>query len=479
MTNNIRPSGDFTAIQNSSSLFQYADANTKQLDMFDKIDMALFSANMFAWEADFTSKAITHTSMEDGNVKSISFYEMASCVHTDDAQAMDNMLLSKKHEDRSVIDIDARIKHNGAFRWFKIRGTVHVMPEGRSFAAGVAYDIDHSKTHIERLEHLQLHDYLTGLKNVQAFDTFVKGAENTDAAQHTLLVANIDGLKDVNETLGYYAGNQLIKNVSNVIRECFDDAKIVARVAGGEYCAIFFGKENIEIEMKIKEADMLLHRMYLNLIKTEVSFAFASSTDKFDFGTLYRDVTHHLQKTKNIKKLLGSKTYIDCIADIIATKAGWGRRSVRLQSLSAQVGAAMHCSNDYIQEIKILAKIADIGLIGLEDRLVKNRLRLGGKDKLAYMTHVEHGRKLIVAHEALTGFEGDYLDIYKRYDEWKDGLSIGSRIVAAALRYDDIITSSERMKFERIKDIMQNDSGSKYCPEVVNIILCIMERYNG
>lgn len=468
--------GDLTANINNSNVLTYQ--NSKQLDLFDKIDTTRLNAGLFTWDINGASDSITCINLEKGSVQMKSFYEFSNIVHKCDTDKINALLFDNPPARHKIIDTQLRLKAFGVYRNFSIKGAVHENVEGHINASGIAIDMQNVTTQIKRLDYLEQHDDLTELKNVQMLDTFIKSAENWEPATHALVIANIDGLKEINDSLGYYAGNQLIKNVAEVIRECFDTAEIITRIGGGEYCAIFFDKDNLEIEMKIKQASYMLHRMYLNLIKTEVNFAYAIECGSMDFTQLYRDVSHKMSRSINMKKLLNSKNYVDIINDIIAQKTGWGKRCTRVQSLASQIGTLLGCREHVIEEIKVLAKLADIGLMSLDDRLLKNRLHLGGKDCLAYQNHVEFGRRLITCHDMLCEFEDAYLDVYKRYDEWKDGLSISSRIVAAVLRFDDITAGQERTKYEKIKTAMQKERGSKYCPEVIDALIRIAEKYN-
>jgi diguanylate cyclase (GGDEF)-like protein len=292
-----------------------------------------------------------------------------------------------------------------------------------------------------------------------------------------MVIACVDNLREINDSLGYIAGNDLIKNVAEVIKECFCDADFVVRIGGGEFCAVFSGKNDLEIGMKIKEAHMMIHKMYLNLIKTEVSFGYAISNDQNELYGLYKQAAGKMQRNRDLKKLLSDETIVDKLNDIISTKAGWGKRNKRLQSLAAQIGSELSCSEEQINEIKVLAKIADLGLIGIPDTLIAGRYNLTGSDALEYIKHIDAGRTLISNISELSNMEGLYQDIYKRYDEWQDGITLSGRIVAGAVCFDDI---SLRNKSARIKSIISSieaQKGKRLCPKVVDAIAKITTKH--
>lgn len=447
------------------------------MNMFDQMDQTLFSSSMFSWQADFQSKTVTVVCLCSGKNYCWTFYDILKSMHDYDAEKLNSLLFAERYENRQSLDIEFRANMNGAFHNFRVKGTLHKITDDQIYASGFGYDINNTMEHVQRLKYLEEHDSLTGLKNSQKLDEFFKTIEDGSIMPQALVVANIDGLREINDSLGYYAGNTLIKNVANVLKDCFDDAQIIARIAGGEYCAVFFGKNSVEIEMKIKEANMILHRMYLNLIKTEVSFGYVVSDVPLEFCSRYRQVMQSMERAKSIKKLLEKGHMIEQIHQIVSTKAGWGKREVRLQSLCAKIAAELDCGEDCIREAKALARIADVGLIGLCDRLIMNRIRLGGKDIIDYLDHIEYGRKMIAGLEDTAELETEYTQIYQRYDEWGEALALSSRIVAVAIQYDDITYGSENVQFDTIESRLRSKSGLIYCPKVIDAIISIMSRH--
>ena len=472
----VTKAGDFFHRSVSKTQKDFWDDNfcSEQLDMFDKLDVALYSADMYAWEADYKAERITRTDLPSGKGTSLGFEEFFSLINEDDVSAFKEIFLSTK-ESRRTIDHDVRIKRHGSERWYKLKGTVYRVSRDKVYAAGVAYDIENTKEHTERLEYLKTHDYLTGLDNLGAFDRL----EESGSCFYPLamVIACIDNLREINDSLGYLAGNNLIKNVAEVIKECFYDADFVVRIGGGEFCALFSGKDDLEISMKIKETNMMIHKMYLNLIKTEVSFGYAICDEPTELFSLYKQAAGKVQRNRVLKRILSRESVADRLNEIISAKIGWGARNKRVQSLAAQIGAELGCSEEQINEIKALAKIADLGLIGISDRLLINRNSLSDCERQEYIKHIEIGRTLIAGMEEISSLEALYIDIYRRYDEWQDGIALPGRIVAGAMSFDDISMGSKTEKMKSIISAVKAQSGTRLCPKVVDAIAKITTKH--
>jgi diguanylate cyclase (GGDEF)-like protein len=458
----------------TDSFFSSKGIRNEQLDMFDKLDIAFYSADMYAWEADFTARTIRRIDFPSGKSVYLSFNDFLQRLGKSDRAWVKKLLNDKKTEDRKFIDIALRILKEGKPRWYKIKGTIYHSAENEIYASGVAYDIENTKTNIERIQYLRTHDHLTGLDNPSAFE---RADDSNCIYPRAAVIACIDNLREINESLGCLEGNKMIKNVAEVLKECFSDADFIVRIGGGEFCAVFSGKNEVEIDMKIKEANMMVHKTYLNLIKTEVSFGYIISSEHESPYSLYKQAALKIQRNRDFKRILSKESAVDRLNDIINEKTGWGKRNKRLQGLAAQIGGELGCSEDQINEIKALAKIADIGHVGIDDRLLKDRVNLRGKDSAEYLKHVEIGRSIIAGISEVSELENLYLDIYKRYDEWKDGIALSARIVAGAIGFDDISLNSSPARMKNIISLMEKQRGTKYCPKVVDALVSIARRH--
>ena len=89
-----------------------------------------------------------------------------------------------------------------------------------------------------RAEHLATRDALTGLPNrVAAIDRLEQGMQRAAASGRNLAVVHIDidRFKSVNESLGYAAGDRLIREVAGRIQAAMAPGDTLARVAGDEF----------------------------------------------------------------------------------------------------------------------------------------------------------------------------------------------------------------------------------------------------
>ena len=95
--------------------------------------------------------------------------------------------------------------------------------------------------HAERVEYLAYHDGLTGLPNRSLFSKLL--AQSLSEAQRynrQLAVAflDLDRFKQINDTLGHDAGDELLREVASRLKGCVRESDSVARLGGDEFVVL-------------------------------------------------------------------------------------------------------------------------------------------------------------------------------------------------------------------------------------------------
>ncbi len=85
---------------------------------------------------------------------------------------------------------------------------------------------------------LSLTDELTGLYNRRGF--FLLGNQQFKTAQRTqmfccLLFADLDGLKQINDSLGHEIGDKFLIDTAQLLKQTFRESDIIARLGGDEF----------------------------------------------------------------------------------------------------------------------------------------------------------------------------------------------------------------------------------------------------
>ena len=111
--------------------------------------------------------------------------------------------------------------------------------QGRIYAlCGISTDITRRKQAEEAIHQLAFYDPLTGLPNRRLLQDRVQqllGALPRMPQGAALMFMDVDNFKDINDTLGHDAGDELLRQIAERMRECIRAQDTLARQGGDEF----------------------------------------------------------------------------------------------------------------------------------------------------------------------------------------------------------------------------------------------------
>jgi diguanylate cyclase (GGDEF)-like protein len=129
------------------------------------------------------------------------------------------------------------------------------------FSQTIRNALEHSK-----MKDLAMRDGLTELLNRRIFDeTLAQKVKNSDMRPVSLLIIDLDNFKQVNDTFGHQAGDQVLKTVAKILKESCRGLDLVARFGGEEFAIILS-------QTKAVTAHAIAQRIRNRLAKTVFTF---------------------------------------------------------------------------------------------------------------------------------------------------------------------------------------------------------------
>lgn len=156
-------------------------------------------------------------------------------------------------------------------------------------------------------------DHLTGLKTRKVFERELEyslkmirgeirpraGAESYKEA--SLISIDIDHFKQINDTLGHQAGDEVLRKVSELLEQSVREADIVARVGGEELMVLLRGAEEAFAAQKAEELRAKVEQTAFDAypgLNITASFGVVSSKSSTDAKMLYENVDKALYRAK-------------------------------------------------------------------------------------------------------------------------------------------------------------------------------------
>ena len=132
---------------------------------------------------------------------------------------------------------------------------------GVTHRMSVMRDITDRKHAEARIQFLAHHDTLTHLPNrallLDRIQVILAGARRNETEVGIMFI-DLDNFKTINDSLGHYAGDELLKRVASTLQSCLRDVDLVGRLGGDEFVVVLGDLANAEdiaaVAEKISEA---------------------------------------------------------------------------------------------------------------------------------------------------------------------------------------------------------------------------------
>lgn len=106
-------------------------------------------------------------------------------------------------------------------------------------------NIDEEKRNIQKWIRKSNTDELTGFYNRHAYEDDISALENGDIKEKFVYISvDVNGLKEVNDTLGHESGDELIVGAASCLKQCFGSYGKVYRIGGDEFVALIYANED-------------------------------------------------------------------------------------------------------------------------------------------------------------------------------------------------------------------------------------------
>lgn len=224
----------------------------------NRLKLAIEGAGEGVWEWDVKRDKATYSILfeeiaerERGEL-SDDLDDWRALIHPEDLPrvraAMDDYLQGKT----SSYSCEYRVRRkDGSWKWIHSRGIlVEKSPTGEPLRmTGMISDITERKESEERIWRLANFDTLTGLPNRRLFrDRLTQEVMNAHRRQSAiaLLFIDLDGFKQINDLFGHDAGDMLLLQAAQRIKQCVRDTDTVARLGGDEFTIIMSGLQHID-----------------------------------------------------------------------------------------------------------------------------------------------------------------------------------------------------------------------------------------
>lgn len=396
---------------------------------------------------------------------------------------------------------------------------------------------------LEQLRQQSRIDGLTGLLNFQAFtEELHRHLDDPRAkalARYTLVVIDMDNLKDVNDRHGHIAGNRAITELGGRLRRALPDAVAMCRYGGDEFVALVHAScsdtveklnsmlnglltmdwnEEFEVRASVGVAEFPTNgntpeqlieaadqAMYLAKGKGghRIRVADAGTSEQEIYDAVVSVQTRRIVPSvmEAFKERLGAlqrhailglrsplvRQSIAALAQAVESIDPHSREHSRqVGQLARAVAKEMDISDEDALKIEIAGYLHDVGKIKLPPEVLTKTGALSGAERAMVEEAPEEAAKLI---ESLPGLR-EVARLVRTYHERWDGtgypaglkereIPLGAQIVGIADVYNALVSPRAQrpaMDPARARKLMHNDIGRLWSPVVGRALLQVLAR---
>lgn len=418
---------------------------------------------------------------------------------TDDISGMDNSDFLKsvkmtekfKKDDKKVIETKQEIvteaeftkKDGTSFSAQIIKAPVVDNNDEVEGIAGVFVDITAKKKFEDNLKRLSYTDVLTNVYNRTYFEKEAEELLKKNKFPIGVIMGDANGLKIVNDTLGHAEGDKLLVLITNVIKEVCGNKEKIFRIGGDEFAILIPNTTDYECELIIKKIFKRCKEYKHDLI--DLSIALGASITYDSSKSIYDTLKEAEDKVYKQKIVQGKSINSSIISSLQATlqekSLETKEHTSRVVKYSKIIGEKLSLPLSVMDELILVAKLHDIGKIGVDDSILLKKNNLTDEEFEIIKSHTEKGYRIIKAANHLESVAKGVLTHHERWDG--TGYPMGmkgeeipliARIVNVADAYD-IMTSNniyrqQLTKNEAIEELKEN-SGKQFDPDIVKLFI--------
>jgi diguanylate cyclase (GGDEF)-like protein len=347
---------------------------------------------------------------------------------------------------------------------------------------GVILDVTTDRLYQQQIRYLADYDTLTNVHNRNYFETYI---EDQLPNSYTIMIYDLDGLKLVNDVFGHLEGDRIIIQLAKFLKQVYKDNLFISRIGGDEFAVLlnFTNETKLDVlEKKLKKlldefnqgskVEMTISKGMKQVLNNDVAFekAFIEAEN-----IMYRSKLNNRSSRK-------SKVLESILETLNAKTEETKEHSERLSVLAVETMKQLNMlRSDEIADMKLLARVHDIGKITIDDQILKKPESLDDGEYELVKKHSEAGYKII---RNITDSDDVCNGVLLHHEKWDgtgypqglkgEDIPIFARIISVVDSFDamtnDRIYRSKMTVEDAILEI-RKCAGTQFDPKVVEAFL--------
>ena len=389
----------------------------------------------------------------------------------------------KKEDVPNRYEFTLQDKH-GNFK--EVLGTIQMIEETNQSIVSLI-DVTERKKYQNEIEYISFHDELTDIYNRSYLEAEIKRLDVERQLPITLIMADLNGLKMINDTYGHAQGDEVLIQTTEILKRACRKEDIVARWGGDEFVILL-------PKTKKDQAQMIYDRIKRDCEKTKedeipISIALGIATKEEVDHDIY-DILNIAEERMYKNKLDESRSTKSHIVKALLKTLGEKSNETeehawRMQHLAFSMGEKMNLSQARLDKLSLLATLHDIGKTIVPAEILTKPGKLNEEEWEIIKQHPETGYRIASSTEEFAHVAEEILCHHEKWDGsgYPGGLEgenipLLSRIITIVDAYD-VMTNQrsykEAMSKEAAVEELRNCAGKQFDPKLVKHFIEVIQ----
>jgi len=352
-------------------------------------------------------------------------------------------------------------------------------------------EIEVRKASEERIKYKSYHDELTGLYNRAYYNEQLIAFDKDDYLPLSIILADLNGLKITNDTLGHDEGDRLLINVASIISQNCRANDVVARIGGDEFVVVLpnASEEHAkEVCQMIKDA---CSNAAIDPIKPSVALGSATknNTDQ-NLSSLFKIAEDNMYENKMYESEGTQSGILESMKAMLReTTAETSAHSHRMEFMALKMGEVLGLSTQELNALSSLADLHDLGKIAIPEHVLLKEGPLTEEEWEKIKRHPDIGFKIASSSPKLSKIAEGILAHHEHWDGsgYPHGLKgeeipLLSRIITITDAFD-VMTTGRPYKAGVDKKVaieeIERCSGTQFDPMLVRFFVELFAEYDS